>query len=144
MKLSRLLATLALIVAGLAVPASAAGGDPEPDRRLSPETVRSICTIFAGTYSEDDRLSSYSCRISDGTIICGDSEDSCGFQPATERLYPPPIKDPCLSVRGQYYRDDKLGQFACALKEGLLTVTCESEPDLCDFIGWIPSEQPMT
>lgn len=143
MKLSRLLAALALIVAGLtAVPAAADDREPlpEPDRTLSQETLKGLCDLFMGTYVEDKL--SYACELTDGaTIECG---DTCGYG-VSERLYPPPLQEPCEVARGSYL-ETKFWHFACELREGVLTVSCPVEPEqgsVCD-LGWVPSEQPMT
>ncbi len=147
MKLSRLLATLALIVAGGAAALTgsgpaAAGVEPEPTRTISPETLRGICTLFDGTYVEG--RTTYSCEISDGTIACG---EGCHYEFRLDTR--PPLMQSCESVRGTFAeRFNRV--YACLLDDGILGVFCPPDdpagPErvmLCG-IGWIPSEQPMS
>ena len=139
MKLSRLLATVALIAGGLALPAPAAA-DTVPTRPPSADALRDICTIFAGTYVRD-RLT-YGCEISDGTITC---TQRCELRLA-ERLSTEPLQEPCELGRGTFIRNWP-GQFACQLAEGDFWADCPTVlgwMSVCDLIIIVPSEQPMT
>jgi len=156
-KLIRLLAPLAMLIAGLAAPAPAAAGDPVPVRPLSPGALRDVCAVFQGAYSEDGRLAS-ACELSDGAILCEVTDESvqlCQYHPRLERRDLPPLNEPCELVRGTI-RDGVVGQISCELKDGVITVVCPVYAELSPWwawperviivceVGWIPSEQPMT
>jgi hypothetical protein len=138
-KLSRLLATVALIVGGLALPAPAAA-DPVLIRPPSAEALSGICAKFGGTYVQD-RLT-YSCEISDGTIVC---TDSCELS-LLEHLSTPPLMEPCATAQGSFLQPTP-GEFACQLREGDFSATCPVVLGLmmdCDLLLITPSEQPMS
>lgn len=137
-KLSRLLATLALIAGALAVPAPASATIEQG--RLSPATVRSICTTFAGNYT-DDRLV-YTCEISSGTISCA---MICAFHLSTQL---PPLAAECELARGILVHSMP-NEFACQLRQGdEFSISCPGRPGLatmivCEVRFPEPSEQPM-
>jgi hypothetical protein len=138
-KLSRLLATVALIAGGLALPAPASA-DPMPARPPSPDALRSICAHFAGTYVQD-RLS-YACQISDGLIVCA---ERCELR-LRPLLSTPPLLEPCVTAQGSFLQPVP-GQFACQLREGEFSATCPVLLGLmayCDLLLITPSEQPMS
>jgi hypothetical protein len=153
-KLIRLLAPLAMLVAGLAAPATATAADPPERLPMRPDALRAVCAAIAGTYSEGERIAP-SCQVGDGTILCDDR--LCRYNFTTESRDLPPLKAPCELARGTI-SDIVAAQISCEIKEGVITVNCELVPQqtpwwayprgreyviVCD-VRWIPSEQPMT
>jgi len=153
-KLIRLLATLAMIVAGLAAPIPAAAAELKPGPTPDPEAMRGICAIFDGRYFEDERRS-YTCELGEEEFLCTyeivDDRvvQSCEYE-VIPRLWPPPLKDRCEEANGTWH-GDRFGTIAaCEIKDSVLTVECpfddRSDPELpilCD-VGWIRSDQPMS
>lgn len=152
-RFGRLLAVAALMIAG---GIAGIGGPAVAESRegISPETLKGVCDLFGGSYTEDredrDRENppSYSCELTDSEIVCLENGD-CAYQYSVPDL---PLKETCENVRGTFW-DHGLGVASCLLTQGELTVYCTEdkfeEPDkgtievrVCDVDWW--SEQPMT
>lgn len=147
MKPIRLLATLAMIIAGLAVPAPASAIEFKPGPTPNQEALKGVCDLFSGKYIQEER--SYICELGDTPILCAVDREvqRCGYE-VTARLWPPPLRDDCLEARGSFL-SDTIGVALCDLREGVLSLDClidpkePNMPSVCN-VGWIPSEQPMT
>ncbi|GIH05557.1 hypothetical protein Rhe02_36240 [Rhizocola hellebori] len=142
MKLSRLLAALALIAAAALAIAAPASAEPTIVRPVPAETLNAMCTIFRGTFIPD-RTSSV-CQVREGNVVCA---ERCQFQATVERLSRPPLMESCELGRGSFFnvRDT---DFACDLVDGDFTVACPGSWLLgivqCDVVLVMDSEQPMT
>lgn len=156
MKLIRLLASLTIVVAGLAAPAPAAAAEPAPARPLTREALSRVCTMLTGTYVRDLRASA--CEIGDGALVCTDTR--CEYQVTALRERDlPPFQVDCETNRGTFRIGDIRGDWACELHDGTITLRCPIDLNPGDSwlqpwrdrqsvmicgITAIPSEQPMS
>ncbi len=140
MKLSRLFATLALIVgAAVAAPAPASAvierGEP-----LSPATVESICTMLGGAYTYNERDSV--CLLGDEIqIVCA---DTCAYR--LDGRIATPMLAACGYARGTFLEGAHY-LYTCETKQAVFTVECPDQLTpymVCEFAAEALSDQPMS
>ncbi|MEV6963947.1 hypothetical protein AB0M47_02450 [Hamadaea sp. NPDC051192] len=160
MKLTRVLAVLAMVFAGLAGPATAQATEPAPGGTPDPATLSYICALFAGEYHETDPLT-YACRIGDEEILCAVARDEAGKDPGgkdaeeppavrcgyevSARMWPSPLRDRCDMAGGTWSQDPRAVIGACEFKDIRVFVLCPDEPWPSDStVCSIGSDQPMS
>lgn len=154
MKLIRLLASLTIVVAGLAVPTPAAAVDLRPERPLTRDNLSSICTLAAGTYVLDRSASA--CEIGGGAFVCA---EHCEYQITALLRDEPPFQTQCTIRHGIFGNGSVQGQWTCEINDGVIRVTCplQLNPGSSWLEDWrqqnsvmvcgitvVPSEQPMS
>lgn len=159
-KLIRLLATLAMVFAGLAAPVTAQASEPAPAGAPTPETLRYICALFVGEYHETDPLT-YSCQIGEEEILCAVAREEspkdpgereaeepqavqCGYE-VSARMWPQPLKGQCDMAGGTWNQDPKAISGSCEFKDIRVLLLCPDEPWPSESaVCAIGSDQPMS